>query len=187
MNEEKIVDEKIRKMGTKIIGRTKEYLLLEKKLKEIYNSKNIIFKEIYKGSRDGDDAASFHDKCDDLKGSLIMIKSNDEVIFGGFTKQNWDGNCIFKFDNDCFLFSFCPLKIYQIKKDKKAIYCNKKYGPCFGSVTLGINDNFLANGGWCCSSFLSNFDEYEKDYELSKGENEFKIEEMEIYQVIEKN
>ena len=184
MNEEKIIDEKIRKMGTKIIGRPKEYLLLEKKLKEIYDCKNIILKEIYQGSRDGDGAESFHEKCDDLSGSLILIKSNDEIIFGGFTKQKWGGNCIFKFDNDCFLFSFYPLKIFDIKKNKKAIFCNKNYGPCFGSITLGINDHFLANGGWCCSSFLSNFNEYDIDYELSNGENEFKIEELEIYQVI---
>ena len=187
MNEEKIINDKIRKMGTNIIGRTKEYLLLEDKLKEIYNCTYITFKEIYKGSRDGDGASSFHDKCDDLVGSLILIKSDDEIIFGGFTKQKWEGDCKFKFDNDCFLFSFYPLKIYQIKKDKKAIFCNKNFGPCFGGITLGINDHFLANGGWCCSSFLSNFDEYEKDYELGKGENEFKIEEMEIYQILISN
>ena len=176
MNEEKIISDKIRKMGTKIIGRSKEYLLLENKLKEIY-----------KGSRDGDGASSFHDKCDDLIGSLILIKSNDEIIFGGYTKQKWDGDCKFKFDNDCFLFSFYPLKIYQIKKNKKAIFCNKNLGPCFGSITLGINDHFLANGGWCCSSFLSNFEEYETDYELNNGENEFTIEEIEIYQILASN
>ena len=184
MNSDKIVDEKIRKMGTKIIGRPKEYLLLEEKLKEIYENKTIVFKEIYKGSRDGDNAESFHNKCDDLKGSLILIKSDDEKIFGGFTKQNWDGDCLFKLDNDCFLFSFYPLKIYEIKKNKKAIFCNKKYGPSFGSVTLVVNDNFLINGGWCCSSYLSNFEGYDTDYEITKGENEFKIEEMEIYQVL---
>lgn len=180
---EMIIDEKIRKMGTKIIGRAKEYSLLETKLKEIYDNKKIILKEIYKGTRDGDDAKSFHSKCDDLEGSLILIKSDEEIIFGGYTKRKWSGDCIFKNDNTSFLFSFYPLKIYDIKKDKKAIYCNKKYGPCFGSITLGVNDNFLANGGWCCSSFLSNFDGYDTDYEITKGENEFQIEELEIYQI----
>ena len=52
---------------------------------------------------------------------------------------------------------------------------------------MGINDHFLANGGWCCSSFLSNFEEYETDYELNNGENEFKIEEIEIYQILASN
>ena len=36
------------------------------------------------------------------------------------------------------------------------------------------------NGGWCCSSFLSNFENYDTDYEINKGINEFKIKEMEI-------
>ena len=178
------IEEKIRKLGTKIIGRTKEYLLIEKKLKEIYGNKNIILKLIYKGTRDGDDAKSFHSKCDDLKGSLIVIKSDEEIIFGGFTQEKWSGDCVFKLDDTSFLFSFYPLKIYEIKKNKKAIFCNKKYGPSFGSVTLVVNDNFLINGGWCCSSYLSNFENYDNDYEINNGINEFKIQEMEIYQVI---
>ena len=187
MNEEKIISEKLRKLGTKIFGRSKEYLLLENKLKQIYNSKLISLKEVFKGSRDGDGASSFHSKCDDLNGSLILIKSEDEIIFGGFTKKNWNGDCIFKYDDDCFLFSFYPLKIYDIKKNKTAIYCNKNYGPCFGSITMAVKDNFFGNGGWCCSSFLSNFENYETDYEINKGNNEFKIEEIEIYQIITDN
>ena len=181
---EMIIDEKIRKMGTKIIGRPKEYVLLENKLKEIYENKKIILKEIYKGTRNGDDAKSFHSKCDDLKGSLILIKSGEETIFGGYTKQKWSGDCIFKMDNSSFLFSFYPLKIYAIKKDKRAIYCNKNYGPSFGSITLAVNNNYFINGGWCCSSFLSNYENYDTDYEINKGINEFKIAEMEIYQII---
>ena len=181
---ERIVEEKIRKTGTKIIGRAKEYILLENKLKEIYGNKKIILKEIYKGTRDGDDAKSFHSKCDDLKGSLILIKSDEEVIFGGYTKEKWSGDCVFKLDNTSFLFSFYPLKIFDIKKDKRAIFCNKNYGPSFGSITLAVNNNYFINGGWCCSSCLSNFENYDNDYEINNGINEFKIKEMEIYQII---
>ena len=185
MNEnERIIEEKIRKTGTKIIGRVKEYMLLENKLKEIYDNKKITLKEIYKGTRDGDDAKSFHSKCDDLKGSLILIKSNDDLIFGGYTKEKWSGDCKFKLDNSSFLFSFYPLKIYDVKKDKRAIYCNKNYGPSFGSITLAVNNNYFINGGWCCSSCLSNFENYDIDYEINKGVSEFKIQEMEIYQII---
>ena len=116
MNEnERIIDEKIRKLGTKIIAKAKEYSLIEKKLKEIFDNKKIVLKQIYKGTRDGDDAKSFHSKCDDLRGSLILIKVNDKLVFGGFTKEKWSGDCVFKLDDTSFLFSFFPPKIYEIK------------------------------------------------------------------------
>ena len=178
------INEKIRRLGTKIIKKPKEYLLIEKRLSEIYVGKTISFNLVYKSSRDGFDADSFHSKCDDISGSLVIIKSGEELVFGGFTKEKWKGDCIFKNDDDAFLFSFFPMKIYNIKKGKYAIYCNKKYGPCFGSITLAVNNNFNDNGGWCCSSFLSCFDGYEKDYQLSNGENQFRIEEVEVLQVI---
>ena len=185
MNEnERIIDEKIRKLGTKIIAKAKEYSLIEKKLKEIYDNKKIVLKQIYKGTRDGDDAKSFHSKCDDLRGSLILIKVNDKLVFGGFTKEKWSGDCVFKLDDTSFLFSFFPPKIYEIKKGKRAIYCNKNYGPSFGSITIAVNNNYFINGGWCCSSYLSNFENYDTDYEINNGVNEFKIQEIEIYQVV---
>ena len=76
------------------------------------------------------------------------------------------------------------MKKFDIKKDKGAIYCNKNYLPSFGSITLAFNNNYFINGGWCCSSCLSNFENYDNDYEINKGINEFKIAEMEIYQII---
>ena len=76
------------------------------------------------------------------------------------------------------------MKIFDIKKNKRAIYCNKNYGPSFGSITFAVNNNYFINGGWCCSSYLSNFENYDNDYEINNGINEFKIQEMEIYQVI---
>ena len=87
-------------------------------------------------------------------------------------------------DNSSFLFSFYPLKIFDIKKNKRAIFCHKNYGPSFGSITLAVNNNYFINGGWCSSSFLSNYENYDIDYEINNGINEFKIKEMEIYQII---
>ena len=75
------------------------------------------------------------------------------------------------------------MKIYDIKKNKNAIYCNQNYGPTFGSVTLAVNNCFLGNGGWCSSGVLSSFKDYDEDYEINKGVNEFKIEEIEVYEV----
>ena len=180
---EEVVNEKIRKMGTNVITKAEEYLFIEKRLSEIYPQKILTLYPAYKSSRDGDDSESFHTKCDDIVGSVVLIKSGEDLVFGGYTKEKWKGDCVFKTDNTAFLFSFNPWKIYNIKKVKNAIFCSKNYGPCFGSITLAVNNNFNDNGGWCCSSILSCFDGYDTDYHLSKGENQFKILELEVYAV----
>ena len=116
---EMIIDEKIRKLGSKIMSRAKEYSLIETKLKEIYENKKIILKQIYKGTRDGDDAKSFHSKCDDLQGSLILIKSDDEVILADTQKENGVEIVFLKKIMLLFYFHFILLKYLILKKIKE--------------------------------------------------------------------
>jgi len=44
----------------------------------------------YRATRDGFGAKKFHEKCDNLNApSLVLIKSTNGSIFGGFTTKNW--------------------------------------------------------------------------------------------------
>ena len=47
------------------------------------------FKLIYRGSKDGFTAVVFHSKCDKMGPTLIIIKSEFELIFGGYTDIDW--------------------------------------------------------------------------------------------------
>ena len=48
------------------------------------------WKLIYRASEHGYTAKSFHECCDDVKGpTLIVIKSREGWIFGGYTTQSW--------------------------------------------------------------------------------------------------
>ena len=55
---------------------------------------------IYRASKHGYSASSFHSHCDDNGPTLIIIKSTDGWIFGGYTTQSWKvvhpekGGCI---------------------------------------------------------------------------------------------
>ena len=54
------------------------------------------WKLIYRASEHGYTARSFHKYCDDVKGpTLIVIKSDNDCIFGGYTTQTWSGDCIY--------------------------------------------------------------------------------------------
>ncbi len=44
---------------------------------------------IYRGSDHGFKAVDFHNKCDDKGATLIIIKSEHQKIFGGFTNVQW--------------------------------------------------------------------------------------------------
>jgi len=54
---------------------------------------------IYQASIDGFDASSFHSKCDRALNTLIVIKTTNSYIFGGYTEADWSGFDIFVSDN----------------------------------------------------------------------------------------
>ena len=52
------------------------------------------WKLLYRASENGPTSKAFH-QCCDLKGpTLVVIKSTDGMIFGGFTTQSWSGYSI---------------------------------------------------------------------------------------------
>ena len=68
---------------------------------EQYDSKlrkwvgNYKWKMIYRASEHGYTAKSFHKYCDNKGPTLMMIKSSEGWIFGGYTTQSWGGRCIY--------------------------------------------------------------------------------------------
>ena len=37
--------------------------------------------------------------------SLVLIETDEDVRFGGFTTKSWEGHCVKKKDNDAFVFN----------------------------------------------------------------------------------
>ena len=63
------------------------------------------WKLIYRASEHGYSASSFHDYCDDKGPSLVIIKSSDSCIFGGYTTQSWKYNPS-QPNQDCYMNQF---------------------------------------------------------------------------------
>jgi hypothetical protein len=105
------------------------------------------WKLIYRATRDGFGSADFHSKCDSYQNSLVIIKSTNGNVFGGYTKQNWSGDCVFKADPNAFLFSFINQHnkkiVMKCTHHSKAIDAYCAYGPSFGADEhdLHICDN----------------------------------------------
>ena len=107
-------------------------------------------------------------------------------IFGGYTNETWEGNNIAKTDNISFIFSLNYNKAYDIKRNVNAIFCSPNYGPYFcgiNSPTLLVNDDSNIRGGSCCKASESNFNGYTDDYEINNGNQNFRINEIEVFKV----
>ena len=156
---------------------------------------NTIFKLVYRASRDGDSAEEFHKRCNDIGANIILVKTDKNIKFGGFTNFDWDipdketiikspEDGVEKEDDKAFCFSISLNKIYLHNKDKKgAIVCVEKCGPIFSENIFTIYDNMLSEGGYCGTMEKSNFIGQETDFEIS-GEEKFKITELEVFEIV---
>ena len=176
--------EKLNIMNRRIITKIEELQLIENQLlKEFPSTKEVDYILIYRSSEHGDSAEIFHQKCDELKNNLIIIKTKENIKFGGFTQENWEGDKLKKTDEKAFCFYLNINKIYEIDKDKTAILCNKNIGPCFGDKFFEIFDNFEKNGGKFYDKDNCGYLGLDKDYEITNGNEDFSVEEIEVYKI----
>ncbi|KAJ5067610.1 pep-cterm sorting domain-containing protein [Anaeramoeba ignava] len=135
-----------------------------KKLKEWIND-NDFFSKMKKGfsaKKDGFDCEKWHKAVDNKGKTLVIIKTKDNFIFGGFTqvgftndKSKWreedrKNDCGYIKDENAFIFSLRndkgdrkPEK-FPIKKEREdnAIFYNfEDYGPDFGFPDLALEED----------------------------------------------
>lgn len=146
------------------------------------NNKKITFNILYKATVDSDRAAVFHQKCDSSEKTLVLVETDKGKRFGGYTTVSWKGDCEDKKDENAFIFSLDKKKIYENIKGEDAIGCYPKFGPTFLGCQIKIYDNAFEKGGSTFEKGL-NYNTAE-DFELTDGEQQFGIKEIEVYQVI---
>ena len=113
-------------------------------------------KLLYRASRDGWKGQSFHFRSDDYDHTLVVVKTREGYIFGGYSDQSWGGMLPeYKSSSSCFLFSLkCYADLLPTKmkvksgKEENAIYAYYCHGPIFGSgydICIGV-DNDMKKG-----------------------------------------
>ena len=135
---------------------------LEMLTRKINNSNNkITLNLLYKATADGDTAEAFHQKCDQAESSLVLVETDKGKRFGGFTSNNWRGDGEDKMDPKAFVFSLDPI---------------------FLGCQIRIFDHAFEKGGTTFEKG-ANY-ETEENFELSGGEQHFRVKEIEVYEVI---
>jgi hypothetical protein len=163
-----------------IIHNKEEIELITKMMNKV--NKKVIINLLYKATADSDKAQAFHEKCDKAQSSLVLIETDKGKRFGGFTTSSWSGDCIDKKDEDAFIFSLDKMKVYKNIPGEDAIGCYPNFGPIFLGCQIRIYDNAFSKGGTTFEKG-SNYDT-EEDYELTGGDREFGVKEIEVYEVI---
>ncbi len=59
---------------------------------------------MYQASKDGFKASDFHSKVNGIQGTLTIIKTVDNFVFGGYTEADW-GSYFYIYDQNSFIFS----------------------------------------------------------------------------------
>ena len=138
---------------------------------------------IYRGTRDGDNAYNFHQKCDGKAPTLTLIRALKNQIFGGYTEAAWDSlSRHSKSDENAFIFSITNNIKLKTKNKDESIECNSDYGPVFGfGGDLTIVNKFLiyASNMWTeCKTY--------KDFtcSITNGYRNFNVEELEVYLIV---
>ena len=191
IKQNKILKNIIKSYEKKDVNKESELITNENQLNLIksgiknLNSKNLKLKLIYKATRDGDTPEKFHLKCDGISPTISIFKTKDNYIFGGYTDKNWDNNSKDLKCNDAFLFSFDKMKIYP-GKNGGSIYCSKNHGPWFSYALGAQENNFLKDEQvkqFEFSSFKSNWENIDKEYELNNGKKAYYIKEIEVFHI----
>lgn len=94
---------------------------------------------LYRGSRDGFNVQSFHQRCDHVARTVTVLKSTEGHVFGGYSDVAWDFSNQMKHSAAAFLFKLgqddqVNVARYDVAQDhQNAIYCHKNNGPTFGT------------------------------------------------------
>ena len=163
-----------------IITNINELDIINKKL--LRHNKRTTYTLIYKATRDGDKAETFHKMCDSYNHTVILIKTIKGRRFGGYAYEKWEGEDVSKVDNRAFLFSIDRQKAYTVIKNEEAIGCYKLNGPDFCGWQIVVQDNFLSNKQCYTGEKEMNY-RTEEDYELNGGEKYFGVQELEVFHV----
>ena len=91
---------------------------------------------LFKASENKYSASRFHEECRNSSHTLTLIKTSFNKIIGGYTPLLWNAGLYSSYVSDLskksFIFSLDNLEKYDVEDHKKAVMCDKNYGPIFG-------------------------------------------------------
>lgn len=135
------------------------------------------YKFIFSAEEHDFDSFSFHEICgnEDIDNTLIIIKTENNDIIGGFTFASWRPNSLISYDDKAFIFNLNKELKLRVSNPSYAINSKINDGPIFGIYDLIVNLNKLKIQG--------KMESY-GDKDLGINNNILSIENYEVFTVI---
>ena len=133
-------------------------------------------------------AAEFHQACDNIPNTLVIIKSG-QYIAGGYTEVAWSSPDRSVAAYRAFVFSVNRQKVYAIRNKGKAMHCHKDYGPIFGGDgDLAVCGDYAGWWLWNDRGGCSEMRDYDTNgvadkYTELMDSKYFKVDEYEVYKL----
>ena len=143
---------------------------------------------LFDTQRDGDSSSTFHDKCDGKSPTLVVIKSKNDYVFGGYATSPWiannDGNISAP---NSFIFSLNQKQKYYASSQQNSIInggnrSNQRDSMMFriGCCDINIKHNCTNNG-----QNQTNCDKFSVPSQnvLNGGNRYFTVSNLEVYEI----
>jgi len=156
--------------------------LMNKGIKKYFNTSISNFTLLYQASIDGFGYENFHKKCDGKNNTIVLVFTDKNKIFGGFTEAKWDSYSDWNEGYKGFIFSINDNKIYYNKKKHK-IKCKSIFEPTFEDGFAIYNHKDLNDfHGLDLTYNKGDFDTKGKKYVLDM-QIEFAIKDYAVFQI----
>ena len=151
---------------------------------------------IYRGTSDGSDSKTFHNKCDNQGPTIILCKNEKDNIFGGYASISWTSdNGNYHAANGSFLFTLtnihgtAPTKYPNTQNYDCAVYHNSDRFAFGGNHDLYICSNYLNSTSSYANLGYSYPDVLGKGNSIFTGDNNnnntnFKLKELEVFKLL---
>ena len=116
-----------------ICGFSKSKILSSNQIGDLISiiGKVVSAEKIYDTTENGERPIDFHRCCDGKLDTLVIIKSENGSIAGGYSDVDWSGDN-WKKSEKSFLFSLDKKRKYSVLIEEKAVLCNSGYHARFG-------------------------------------------------------
>ena len=148
---------------------------------------------IYRGTRDGMNSYSFHNKCDNKGPTICLYKNESNHIFGAYASISWTKAGDWKTATESFLFTLTnvyniePNKFAHSEKDKVySVYHNNEFGPSFGAGRdISIANDFTKGDSYANfpSTYIDNIGKGNSIFSSNLKWNKFKLKEIEVFKI----
>ena len=94
------------------------------------------YRLLYRASENDYSVGKFHDKCDGVKNTLTLVRTQKDKVIGGFTPLPWRSTSGSEIEADnsrkSFMFSLSLAEKYPLTNPNVAVAHNRTRGPMFG-------------------------------------------------------